>query len=166
MLVQELSTQGSPLEQLQVAYVLGIEVLPLRLYCVEHIRYKYGCRHCQTIQMASTPMAPIPKALAGGSLLAEILTNKYQYHLPLYRPSKMLASYHLSIPDNTLGNWVSQVGMDLMKLYEALWQVVLSSQYLQLDETPVKVLKPEKKGYLWSYLAPLVGGRTRNLRQL
>lgn len=29
--------------------------------------------------------------------------------------------------------------------------------YLQVDETPVKVLKPEKKGYLWSYYAPLLG---------
>ena len=134
-----------------------LEVLPLRLYCVEHIRYKYGCRHCQTVQMAPKPMAPIPKALAGSSLLAEILTNKYEYHLPLYRQSKMLASYQAIIPDNTLGNWVSQIGMSLMPLYDALWESILASRYLQVDETTVKVLKPERTGYLWSYFAPHIG---------
>jgi transposase len=135
-----------------------VELLPLRLYAVEHIRYTYGCRHCQTIQMAPKPLSPIPKALAGASLLTEILVNKYQYHLPLYRQSKMLASYQLTVPDNTIGNWVSKIGTGLMKLYEALWAVLLADRYLQVDETPVKVLKPEKTGYLWSYFAPHIGG--------
>lgn len=135
-----------------------VELLPLRLYAVDHQRYKYGCRRCQTIQMAPKELSPIPKAIAGGSLITEILVNKYQYHLPLYRQSKMLASYHVDIPDNTLGNWVSQIGMGLMKLYDALWQAVLAVRYLQVDETPVKVLKPEKKGFLWSYFAPHLAG--------
>jgi len=80
-----------------------LEVVPLRLYVAEHIRYKYACRCCQTIEMAPKPKAPIPKALAGGSLLTEIIVNKYQHHLPLYRQSKILASYNALIPDNTLG---------------------------------------------------------------
>lgn len=134
-----------------------IEVLPQRLYVEEHIRYKYACSKCQTIQMSPKEKAPIPKALAGGSLLTEVIINKYQYHLPLYRQSKILASFQAIIPDNTLGNWVMQVGDGLMKVYEALWEVILSARYLQVDETPIKILNPEKKGYLWSYFAPLVG---------
>jgi transposase len=134
-----------------------VEVLPLRLYVVEHIRYKYGCRTCDTIKMGPKALSPIPKALAGASLLTEVLVNKYQYHLPLYRQSKILSSFHAPIPDNTLGNWVMKIGDGLMKLYEALWQEILSAPYLQLDETPVKVLKPDKKGYLWSYYAPYLG---------
>jgi transposase len=134
-----------------------VEVLPLRLYVVEHIRYKYGCRTCDTLKMGAKTLSPIPKALAGASLLTEVLVNKYQYHLPLYRPSKILSSFNASIPDNTLGNWVMKLGDGLMKLYEALWQEILSAAYLPLDETPVKVLKPDKKGYLWSYYAPYIG---------
>ena len=64
------------------------------------------------------------------------------------------------IPDNTLGNWVMQVGDALMKVYEALWAEVLSANYLQVDETPIKILNPEKKGYLWAYFAPYVGQGT------
>jgi transposase len=133
-----------------------LEVLPLQLYVAEHIRYKYACTHCQTVQMAPKPQAPIPKALAGGSLITEVVLNKYQYHLPLYRQSKILASYQVNIPDNTLGQWVSQSGSGLMLVYEALWEACGKVNYLQVDETPVKVLKPEKKGYLWAYYAPHV----------
>lgn len=134
-----------------------LEVIPLKLYVAEHIRYKYACTHCQTVQMAPKPKAPIPKALAGGSLITEIVLNKYQYHLPLYRQSKILASYQVAIPDNTLGQWVSQSGSGLMLVYEALWQTCSKVNYLQVDETPVKVLKPSKKGYLWAYYAPHCG---------
>ncbi len=134
-----------------------IEVLPLKLYMAEHVRHKYTCRFCKTVKMAPKEKAPIPKAAAGSSLLAEIVVNKYQYHLPLYRQSKILSSYNAQIPDNTLGNWVIQLGTGLMKVYEALWEAVLSQQYLQVDETPVKLLKPEKQGYLWSYFAPHLG---------
>jgi len=146
-----------PLTQIGKDISEQVEVLPQRLYVEEHVRYKYTCTGCETIRMSPKEKAPIPKALAGGSLLTEIIINKYQYHLPLYRQSKILASYEAIIPDNTLGNWVLQVGDALMRVYEALWEEVLSTKYLQVDETPIKILNPEKKGYLWAYFAPYVG---------
>jgi transposase len=133
-----------------------LEILPQRFYIAEHIRYKYGCRHCETIVMAPKEPAPIPKSLAGASLLTEVIINKYHAHLPLYRQSKMIENFGLLIPDNTLGNWVMKVGEGLMPLYDALWQCVQRG-YLQVDETPIKVQKPDKHGYLWCYLAPLIG---------
>ena len=134
-----------------------IELFPAKLYVVEHIRYKYSCPCCKILIMVAKPMAPIPKSLAGGSLITEIIVNKYQHHLPLYRQSKMLASYNALIPDNTLGNLVMLSGEGLIPIYEACWQIIKSADYLQVDETPVKILKPNKKGYLWTYFAPLVG---------
>jgi transposase len=134
-----------------------LEVVPLRLYMIEHIRGKYTCRHCNSVKMAPKPAAPIPKALAGGSLLTEIIINKYQYHLPLYRQSKILENYNACILDNTLGNWVMKSGSGLLPIYEAFWETVLKERYLQVDETPIKVLKPEKTAYLWGYYAPHAG---------
>ena len=134
-----------------------LEIIPAKIYVVEHVRYKYSCPCCKILIMAPKPQAPIPKSLAGGSLITEIIVNKYQYHLPLYRQSKMLASYNVLIPDNTLGNLVMLSGEGLMPIYEACWKTITSSDYLQADETPVKILKPNKKGYLWTYYAPLVG---------
>lgn len=133
-----------------------LEVLPMRLYVAEHIRDKYACRTCEKLIMAPKPKAPLPKALAGGSLLTEIIINKYQYHLPLYRQSKIFGSYNAIIPDNTLGNWVMQAGGQLiLKLLDVMWKALLLNRYLQVDETPVKLLEPNKKGYVWTYFAPI-----------
>jgi len=107
---------------------------------------------------APKPKAPLPKALAGSSLLTDVIINKYQYHCPLYRQSKIFASYGAQLPDNTLGNWTLQTANQLMPyLLEPLWQAALSSPYLQIDETPVTIQTENKKGYLWAYLAPYAG---------
>lgn len=146
-----------PLQKIGQEISEQLEVLPLRLYVAEHIRYKYTCRCCQTLRMAPKPKAPIPKALAGGSLITEIIVNKYQHHLPFYRQSKILASYNAVMSDNTLGQWVGQSGSGLMPIYQAYWQAALKANYLQVDEMPVKVLKPNKTSYLWTYFAPHIG---------
>ena len=133
-----------------------LEIIPSRYCVIEHIRMKYGCRPCDSIVMAPKPAAPLPKAIAGASLLTDIILDKYQYHLPLYRQSKIMKSYGITISDKTLANWVMGSGEGLMPVYEALW-VILQTRYLQVDETPVKVLETNKKGYIWTYYAPNVG---------
>jgi hypothetical protein len=104
--------------------------------------------------MAKKPLSPIPKAIAGASLLTDVIIDKYQFHLPLYRQSKIMHTLGVHIPDNTLGNWVSALGEGLSPVYEAMWQALNKCNYLQVDETPVKILEPDKKGFLWVYYAP------------
>lgn len=131
-----------------------LEVVPLQLYVIKHIRYKYTCRKCETIVMSPKTPSPIPKAMAGASLLATVIHHKYENHLPLYRQSQMLKSHQVNIPDNTLGHWVMQAGESLLPLEQAHFETLIQSDYLQVDETPVQILKPHKKAYLWAYLSP------------
>ena len=133
-----------------------LEIIPTQYCIVEHIRVKYGCRPCDSIIMAPKTLAPLPKAIAGPSMLTDVILNKYQYHLPLYRQSKIMCSYGITISDKTLANWVISSGDVLMKVYDAMW-VILKNRYLQVDETPVKVLETNKQGYVWAYFAPNVG---------
>lgn len=130
-----------------------LEIIPVQYCVIEHIRLKYGCRPCESIVMAPKPLAPLPKAIAGPSLLTDVVLSKYQYHLPLYRQSKIMQSSGVTISDKTLANWVMQSGEALMKVYDAFW-IILKNRYLQVDETPVKVLETNKKGYVWAYYAP------------
>jgi len=133
-----------------------LEIIPVQYCLIEHIRLIYGCRPCETVIMAPKPPAPLPKAIAGPSLLTDVALNKYQYHLPLYRQSKIMQSYGITISDKTLANWVMAAGDALLKVYDAMW-VILQHRYLQVDETPVKVLETNKKGYVWAYFAPNAG---------
>ena len=125
--------------------------IPPTLKVIEHIRLKYTCRKCDTVTMPPAVELPLSKSKAGTRLLTEIILYKYRYHLPLYRQSKMLANLNLTIPANTMGGWVMKVAECLEPLNEAMWQQLNTVHVLQADETPVKVLDPNKKAYLWLY---------------
>jgi len=65
---------------------------------------------------------------------------------------------------STLAQWVSQCGVQLQPLVDALCAEVLACSVLHADETPVQMLKPgagkTHRAYLWAYAA----GRFEQLR--
>jgi len=55
--------------------------------------------------------------------------------------------------------WVEKIAFLLLAIYHGIWEELQATGYLQVDETPVKVLDPEVKGkaatgYLWFYSHP------------
>jgi hypothetical protein len=55
--------------------------------------------------------------------------------------------------------WVEKIAFLLLAIYHGIWEELLATGYLQIDETPVKVLDPEvvgkaATGYLWFYSHP------------
>ncbi len=128
-----------------------LEYIPAQVKVIEHVVPKYTCRKCETIKTAPKPETPIAKSMATASLLTEVIISKYEHHLPLYRRSKMFLQEGIDIPDNTLGNWVMKSGELLEPLGAALYAELNNVKVLQADETPVKVLDINKKGYMWGY---------------
>ncbi|WP_027672664.1 IS66 family transposase zinc-finger binding domain-containing protein, partial [Rheinheimera baltica] len=74
-----------------------IEFIPAQIRVIKNVRPKYSCRVCENkgttvaIQIADVPSAIIPKSMATPSLLAQIISSKMHYGLPLYRQEKMFA---------------------------------------------------------------------------
>jgi len=128
-----------------------LELIPAQIKVIEHITPKYACKSCESIKQAKKPEGPIQKCMAGTSLIVDVIIKKYDHHLPLYRQSKIFAQSKIDIPDNTLGNWVMGAAEVLSPLGSAFWDQVTSSSYIQADETTVKILYPDKKGYMWAY---------------
>lgn len=79
---------------------------------VLHHRLVYGlseedARERQAPQVtAPGPVRPLEGSIAGASLLAWILVQKYARHLPLYRQEAILAQHGLHIPRQTTCDWV------------------------------------------------------------
>ena len=130
-----------------------LEYIPAKLKVKEHVRIKYACRSCETITTGEKPASPVPKCMAGGSLLAAVIINKYQYHLPMYRQSQIFLSNGIDIPPNTLVNWALRAFEVLAPISTALWEQLKMILVLQADETRVKVLDKNKQGYMWCYLS-------------
>ena len=120
-----------------------------------HIRPKYVCDECKTLNQAPVPPHIIDKGLATTGLLASVLIMKYADHLPLYRQESIFERAGLRIARSTLADWVGACGAQLEPLVDALRDCVLSHSVLHADETPLNYHNHQKKavkrGYVWAY---------------
>lgn len=139
-----------------------LECEPARFFIKRYIRYKYAAKDAQGVKIGSLPERVIDKGIAGSGLLASILVDKYVDHLPLYRQKQRFARENIQIASSTIDGWTKEALLKLEPLYEQLVFDTKSKGYLQVDETPIKVLDSDKKGaahqgYYWVYHAPLEG---------
>lgn len=137
-----------------------LERIPGKLFVRQYIRSKYVDPKGEQIVIGELPVRPIDKGIAGPGLLAQIVIDKYVDHLPVYRQVQRFEREGMKLPISTLADWISGSCTLLEPLYEAHRKLVLTQNYLQADETPIKVLDKVKKGtthrgYHWVYHAPL-----------
>ena len=139
-----------------------VEHKPGQLYIKEIIREKWGLKDNTStapkgmsgVLIAPMPLLPIYKGIAGASLLAEILLQKYEYHMPYYRQIKQYSHLGMKgLTESTVDGWFKQT-MELLKpLYEVLKSEVMKADYVQADETTTPVINKEThkaaKEYLW-----------------
>lgn len=152
------STEG--LEKIGEERTETLEYTPGRFFRQVIIRFKYALKNGEGILIGDLPSRPIEKCLAGNVLLSHILISKYVDHLPLYRQQQMFKRAGITIAPSTIDGWISQLGALLQPLYDAMVNVAKQDGYLQVDETPTRVLDKNKKGechlgYYWVYHTPL-----------
>jgi len=136
-----------------------LELQPARLYITRYIRHKYapaGGAPC----IGALPGRVIDKGIAGPGLLATILVDKYADHLPLYRQRQRFAREGVPIAQSTLDGWASQAMDRLEILWNHLATDTKTRGYLQVDESPIKVLESRNKGschkgWFWVYHSPI-----------
>lgn len=144
---------------------------PAELIRREIVRHKYapGCNcHEGTddhgIVIAELPPRLVPQSNLGLGLAVYILLSRFDDHLSYYALERIFwERYGVLIPRQQIVQWVEKIAFWLLSLYELLWQEIKSGDYMQIDESPLKVLDPEIKGkagqgFMWFYSVP--GGDT------
>ena len=138
-----------------------LDYTPASFLVRKYIRNKYAMPHGEGILIGTLPTRPIDLGLAGAGLLSPIRVEKFVHPLPIYRQIERFKREQIRIPASTIDSWITQASTLVEPLYEHLKKLVLAQGYLQVDETPIKVLdhkdKPGKthQGYHWVYNAPL-----------
>lgn len=144
-----------------------LEYTPASLVKVITRRPKYiftDQAEASNILIGKLPSRPIEKGIAEASLLAHIFICKFIDHLPFYRQRQIFKrNYEWDLPSSTINDWFIACCTLLRPLYDLLVKNLLANDYLQADESPIKVLESEKpstggathQGYQWVYRDPL-----------
>ena len=139
-----------------------IAIRPAVMYIDRTVRHKFVLKSSlqiedpekQTFVIAPLPEMTIPKGMASESLLADILVDKYIYHLPFYRVIQKYKELGVILSDSTIGDWFNAVCSKLRPLYDRLRERIMSSDYIQVDESTLPVIDNERhravKGYIWA----------------
>ena len=132
-----------------------LDCVPAQFFVLRHIRGKYACACCQTIQAAPMPAQMIDKGIPAPGLLAQVAVAKHDDHLPLYRQTEIYARSWAHIPRSSMAQWLGVCGVRLMPLVALLKDYILGHGVIHVDATPVSLLAPgkgkTKKAYVWVY---------------
>jgi transposase len=140
-----------------------LDYTPAKLHINRIIRPKYITKEDKNgdqKQVIAELNRPIPKCIASASLLSMIFTDKYIYHLPLYRIHKRIVQMGVPLPSSTLDSWV-KLGAELLHPLYAVHRLhVFSEIYQMIDESPIKVQDRDKPGachtgYMWVRYGPI-----------
>ena len=157
---------GVPLIPIGVKVTEELTMTAAEIRVIEHRQVEYGpapeIAAERTIKALRAPLPPqaVEGVMASALLLAQLLTQKYQFHMPLYRQESAFQQAGLRIPRQTLCDWVLKAAFELSPLARAIEESIRAGRVLQLDDTPVKCQAGKGQGnfqaYLWTFINPEV----------
>jgi hypothetical protein len=112
------------------------------------------------VSIAPLPPRLLPQSKLGPALAVHLLLSRFDDHVAYYTLERIFRERHdVVVPRQQMVQWVAHIATVLQPLCRLMFEQMKSSGYLQVDETPVKVMDPEVKGkcargYLWFYAIP------------
>jgi transposase len=135
---------------------------PGQLIVIRDICPTYRHPESKKVMAATPPVYILEKGIAGPGLLAHLHVQKYTYHAPYYRQLQQLVRQDgVRLAPATVNDWEAIcVDKYLVLIYDALKKCILQVDYLQCDETTIRVCNDIAKGkahqgYFWVLDAPL-----------
>ncbi len=119
----------------------------------QHIRETLACVCGDHIVTAPGPDHSIEGARYGDSFRAFVVTSKCADAIPLYRQAKQMSRLGIPISRSTLTDLLHQAARQLAPLSKRLLELVAAAEVVQADETSLKMQQPNKRGFVWTFLA-------------
>jgi transposase len=154
---------GEPRPRIGQEVTTEYDYVAAKLIIREIVRPKYGsCQKpcCQGVTIAALPPRLVPQSKLGLGLAVHLLLSRFDDHISYYTLERsFLERFGAVIARQQMVQWVEKVAHLLLAIYWLIGEELTAGDYLQIDESPVKVLDPEIKGkaaqgYLWFYSRP------------
>ena len=140
-----------------------LDVVPAILRCLLTKREKWGLLDTrETLFVAPIEPCLIPKGKATDAFILDVILNKYQLSLPLYRQVSVLNARGADINVSWMSDLIKQTATVFAPVHDALRDYLLKQRLVYVDETPVRQLIPGKKkdngdttvhtSYYWAWI--------------
>jgi transposase len=135
-----------------------LEFVPAHFKIVELLREKLACPKCESGVVTAPSEKVMDRGRPGPGLLANLLVEKFQDAMPLYRQAQGYERCGVSLSESTLGDWCA-FGCDALEpVAKRLAQRIIGRDYIRADDTTMRVLDRDhvngvKRGHLWAFVA-------------
>jgi hypothetical protein len=97
--------------------------------------------------------------MASPSLLAHLVTSKFDDGIPLYRVSRQLERSGMELSPGTAATWVNRIGGDkVIPLIELLREAIFIPELMHMDESYLQVLNSDKAPTSTHYMVVRAAG--------
>ena len=135
-----------------------LDFAPAQLRVIEERREKLVCKRCPEEGVETAPSEKVMvRGRPGPGLLANIVIEKIDDALPLYRQAERYARLGVPLSPSTLGDW-SAFALDVLTpVAERIGNRIFGSSYVRADDTGLRVLDHDhpngiKRGHMWGFV--------------
>jgi transposase len=127
------------------------------LYVEQHVYPKYACKEHPEKGVFKEKTQPryIPKGIADESVIAKIVSDKWEDNIPLRRQETRMARQGAKISASSMIDWITTLSGDLEKVLEEAKKQMFSNDILYSDDTRMPVVSDKKGkvkiGYFWTW---------------
>jgi transposase len=129
--------------------------LPTQYRVKRTVRKTIKLKAERTLHTAPAPAAVIERSFADVTLLAGMITDKFQYHLPLYRQHQRMKAAGVNVSRGHLTKLTHRTLELLEPIYYAVLSSVITAEFVSMDETPIKASRREKGKMKTAYFWPV-----------
>jgi len=117
-----------------------------------HVQEKAACRCGEHIATAPPPRKPFEGGRYGAGFVAHIIVMKCADSIPLHRLAKQYQRLGIPMTRSTITDQFHAAAEKLAPLSTRLLDIVAESDIVQADETSLKMQRPNKRGFVWTFL--------------
>ncbi len=129
------------------------------VYVDERVTTYYACRECERMSSVAPDRENVVEgSILGPSIIANLVYQRFGNHTPYHRLSREYSQLGAPISRSVIGRNVLKCGELLEPIYNRLWEHILDSFLVRIDDTPVVVRNGNEKGKttgrVWIYHTP------------
>ena len=140
---------GKPYRIISYTDTEKLDITPARIF-VHVIRrpvFEIPGKNQRTLYVPDLPPCALAKRMIGNGFAAEICVLRFDSHLPYERICQGFERDGVHITRNTMSHWAVEIGSeDLIPIYNAHVENILSGSYIGFDDTPVMLQVRDDQG--------------------